>query len=157
MRLHAGQLHQKPGQRVLAQGVAHGAEQHALVVRHMAGYDPPAAAFVDGLVKAEPAVYVLMEKVEEITDGSISGRSLQISLSIGMAVSIGMAMIRVLTGLNIMWFLIPGYFISLLMAFMTPKIFTAIAFDSGGVASGPMTATFLLPLSTLRRKYSLSS
>ena len=97
------------------------------------------------IVKAEPAVYVLMEKVEEITDGSISGRSLQISLSIGMAVSIGMAMIRVLTGLNIMWFLIPGYFISLLMAFMTPKIFTAIAFDSGGVASGPMTATFLLP------------
>ena len=97
------------------------------------------------IVKAEPAVYVLMEKVEEITDGSISGRSLQISLSIGMAVSIGLAMVRVLTGLNIMWFLVPGYLISLIMAFMTPKIFTAIAFDSGGVASGPMTATFLLP------------
>ena len=97
------------------------------------------------IVKAEPAVYVLMEKVEEITDGSISGKSLQISLSIGMAVSIGISMIRVLTGLNIMWFLIPGYLISLLMAYMTPKIFTAIAFDSGGVASGPMTATFLLP------------
>lgn len=97
------------------------------------------------IVKAEPAVYVLMEKVEEITDGSISGRSLQISLSIGMAVSIGLSMIRVLTGINIMWFLIPGYLISLTMAFMTPKIFTAIAFDSGGVASGPMTATFLLP------------
>ena len=62
-----------------------------------------------------------------------------------MAVSIGLAMVRVLTGLNIMWFLVPGYLISLIMAFMTPKIFTAIAFDSGGVASGPMTATFLLP------------
>ena len=97
------------------------------------------------IVKAEPAVYVLMEKVEEITDGSISGRSLQISLSIGMAVSIGISMIRVLTGVNIMWFLVPGYLLSLLMAFITPKIFTAIAFDSGGVASGPMTATFLLP------------
>ena len=97
------------------------------------------------IVKAEPAVYVLMEKVEEITDGSISGKSLQVSLSIGMAVSIGMAMLRVLTGWNIMFFLVPGYVISLLMAFMTPKIFTAIAFDSGGVASGPMTATFLLP------------
>ncbi len=97
------------------------------------------------IVKAEPAVYVLMEKVEEITDGSISGKSLQISLSIGMAVSIGISMIRVITGLNIMWFLIPGYLISLIMAYMTPKIFTAIAFDSGGVASGPMTATFLLP------------
>ena len=97
------------------------------------------------IVKAEPAVYVLMEKVEEITDGSISGKALQISLSIGMAASIGLSMIRVLTGLNIMWFLIPGYLISLIMTFMTPKIFSAIAFDSGGVASGPMTATFLLP------------
>lgn len=97
------------------------------------------------IVKAEPAVYVLMEKVEEITDGSITGRSLQISLSIGMAVSIGISMVRVLTGWNIMLFLIPGYLISLIMAFITPKIFTAIAFDSGGVASGPMTATFLLP------------
>ena len=97
------------------------------------------------IVKAEPAVYVLMEKVEEITDGSISGRSLQISLSIGMAVSIGISMIRVLTGVNIMCFLVPGYLLSLFMAFITPKIFTAIAFDSGGVASGPMTATFLLP------------
>ena len=97
------------------------------------------------IVKAEPAVYVLMEKVEEITDGSISGASLQISLSIGMAVSIGISMLRVLTGWNIMLFLIPGYAASLLLAFMTPKIFTAIAFDSGGVASGPMTATFLLP------------
>ena len=86
-----------------------------------------------------------MEKVEEITDGSTSGKSLQVSLSIGMAVSIGMAMLRGLTGWNIMFFLVPGYVISLLMAFMTPKIFTAIAFDSGGVASGPMTATFLLP------------
>ena len=62
-----------------------------------------------------------------------------------MAVSIGISMIRVLTGVNIMLFLVPGYLLSLLMAFITPKIFTAIAFDSGGVASGPMTATFLLP------------
>ena len=97
------------------------------------------------IVKAEPAVYVLMEKVEEITEGSISGHSLQISLSIGMALSIGISMLRVLTGLNIMWFLVPGYAVAILMSFMTPKIFTAIAFDSGGVASGPMTATFLLP------------
>ena len=97
------------------------------------------------IVKAEPAVYVLMEKVEEITDGSISGKSLQISLSIGMAVSIGISMLRVLTGIPIMWFLIPGYVIALIMSFITPKLFTAIAFDSGGVASGPMTATFLLP------------
>ena len=69
-----------------------------------------------------------------------------LSLSCGVAVSLGLAMIRVLTGISIFWFLIPGYAVSLLLAFRVPKIFTAIAFDSGGVASGPMTATFLLPL-----------
>jgi len=66
-------------------------------------------------------------------------------LSIGVAVSVGLAMIRVLTGISILWFLVPGYFIALILTFFVPKLFTAIAFDSGGVASGPMTATFLLP------------
>ena len=98
------------------------------------------------IVKAEPAVYVLMKQVEELTDGAISGKAMQISLSIGVAVSIGLSMIRVLTGISILWFLIPGYAIALGLTFLVPKIFTAIAFDSGGVASGPMTATFLLPL-----------
>ena len=67
------------------------------------------------------------------------------SLSIGVAVSLGLAMIRVLTGISIFWFVIPGYALALILSFFVPKIFTAIAFDSGGVASGPMTATFLLP------------
>lgn len=98
------------------------------------------------IVKAEPAVYVLMHQVEELTSGDISGKSMQISLSIGVAVSVGISMIRVLTGVSIMYFLIPGYGIALLLTLFVPKIFTAIAFDSGGVASGPMTATFLLPL-----------
>ena len=98
------------------------------------------------IVKAEPAVYVLMKQVEELTDGAISGKAMQISLSIGVAVSVGLSMIRVLTGISILWFLIPGYAIALGLTFLVPKIFTAIAFDSGGVASGPMTATFLLPL-----------
>ena len=71
---------------------------------------------------------------------------MQISLSIGVAVSVGISMIRVLTGVSIMYFLLPGYGIALLLSLFVPKIFTAIAFDSGGVASGPMTATFLLPL-----------
>ena len=97
------------------------------------------------IVKAEPAVYVLMEQVEEITSGSISGKSMGISLSLGVAVSVGLAMIRVLTGISIFWFIIPGYVLALLLSFFVPKIFTAIAFDSGGVASGPMTAAFLLP------------
>ena len=98
------------------------------------------------IVKAEPAVYVLNKQVEEITDGAISARAMGTSLSIGVALSLGIAMIRVLTGISIMWFLIPGYAIALGISFFVPKIYTAIAFDSGGVASGPMTATFLLPL-----------
>ncbi len=98
------------------------------------------------IVRAEPAVQVLTKQVEEITNGSISQKAIGQSLSIGIAVSAGIAMLRILTGLNIMWFLIPGYAISLIMTFFVPQIFTGIAFDSGGVASGPMTATFLLPL-----------
>lgn len=97
------------------------------------------------IVKAEPAVYVLKEQVEEITSGAISGEAMGLSLSLGVAASIGFAMIRVLTGISIFWFILPGYFIALCLSFFVPKIFTAIAFDSGGVASGPMTATFLLP------------
>ncbi len=98
------------------------------------------------IVKAEPAVYVLNQQVEELTDGGISARAMGISLSVGVSLSVALAMIRVLTGIPIMYFLIPGYAIALGLSFLTPKIFTAIAFDSGGVASGPMTATFLLPL-----------
>ena len=70
---------------------------------------------------------------------------MQLSLSIGVSVSLALAMIRVISGISIMWFLIPGYVLALTLTFIGPKIFTAIAFDSGGVASGPMTATFLLP------------
>ena len=100
------------------------------------------------IVKAEPAVYVLMKQVEELTSGAISGATLQRSLSVGVSVSIGLAMIRVLTGISILYLIIPGYALALALSFAVPDIFTAIAFDSGGVASGPMTATFLLPLAT---------
>ncbi len=98
------------------------------------------------IVRAEPAVQVLTRQVEEVSNGSISQRSIQYSLSIGVAASVGIAMLRILTGISILWFLIPGYLISLVMTFFVPQIYTGIAFDSGGVASGPMTATFLLPL-----------
>lgn len=97
------------------------------------------------IVKAEPAVYVLMEQVEELTSGAIPGKAMGYSLSLGVAFSLGLAMIRVLTGISILWFLVPGYALALILTLFVPKIFTAIAFDSGGVASGPMTATFLLP------------
>lgn len=98
------------------------------------------------IVRAEPAVQVLARQVEEITNGSITGRSINLALSIGVAVSVGLAMLRILTGISIMWFLIPGYILSLTMTFFVPQMFTGVAFDSGGVASGPMTTTFLLPL-----------
>jgi len=97
------------------------------------------------IVLAEPAVFVLTKQVEEITSGAISGKAMGLSLSLGVATSLGLAMIRVLTGISIMWFIIPGYAVALILTLFVPKIFTAIAFDSGGVASGPMTATFLLP------------
>ncbi len=97
------------------------------------------------IVKAEPAVYVLTKQVEEITSGAISAKAMGMALSLGVAASVGLAMIRVLTGISILYFIVPGYFIALILTFFVPKLFTAIAFDSGGVASGPMTATFLLP------------
>lgn len=97
------------------------------------------------IVKAEPAVHVLNKQVEDLTAGSIPAKAMGLSLSIGVAISLALAMIRVLTGISVMYFLIPGYVLALAMSFFCPKIFTSIAFDSGGVASGPMTATFLLP------------
>lgn len=98
------------------------------------------------IVAAEPAVHVLNKQVYDMTEGMIPPKAMSISLSVGVAVSVGLAMIRVLTGIHIMWLLIPGYGLALAMSFFVPPMFTAIAFDSGGVASGPMTAAFLLPL-----------
>ena len=98
------------------------------------------------IVKAEPAVYVLNKQVEEVTDGAISASTMGAALSAGVSLSVGLAMVRVLTGISILWFLIPGYAFAIGISFVVPKLYTAIAFDAGGVASGPMTATFLLPL-----------
>ena len=97
------------------------------------------------IVLAEPAVFVLTKQVEELSSGAISAKAMGLSLSVGVSLSIGIAMLRVLTGIPIMWFILPGYAVALILSFFVPKLFTAIAFDSGGVASGPMTATFLLP------------
>ena len=100
------------------------------------------------IVKAEPAVYVLMRQVEELTSGAVSGKMLQLSLSVGVSASVGLAMFRVLTGIPILYLVVPGYLLALGLTFAVPGMFTGIAFDSGGVASGPMTATFLLPFAT---------
>lgn len=98
------------------------------------------------IVSAEPAVHVLKQQVEDVTEGAIKGKSMGLALAFGVALSVGLAMLRVITGISIWYIIIPGYLFSIIMTFFVPPIFTAIAFDSGGVASGPMTATFLLPL-----------
>ena len=98
------------------------------------------------IIRAEPAVHVLNRQVEEMSAGAVSEKAMGISLSAAIAVANGLALVRVLTGINILWFLVPGYVLALVLSFFVPKMFTAIAFDSGGVASGPMTATFMLPL-----------
>ena len=98
------------------------------------------------VVAAEPAVHVLKKQVEEITQGAIPGKALSVSLAIGVALSIGLSMARIYFDFPLMYILIPGYVIAIALTFFVPEIFTAIAFDSGGVASGAMTASFVLPL-----------
>lgn len=103
--------------------------------------------FVLGLVVvlAEPAVHVLNKQVEEITQGAVSKKSMMIALSIGVGLSICLSVVRIIFSFSILYYLIPGYLLSLGLSFFVPKIYTAIAFDSGGVASGPLTSTFILP------------
>lgn len=96
------------------------------------------------IISAEPAVGVLEKQIEQVSAGAIPGRAIKLSLSVAIALAMGIAMLRVMTGISIMWFLVPGYAIALGLSFFVPDIYTAIAFDSGGVASGPMTATFML-------------
>ena len=105
------------------------------------------AGFILGLVVvlAEPAVHVLNKQVEEITNGTVSKTSMMIALSVGVGLSICLSVIRIIFGFSILYYLIPGYLLSLGLSFFVPRIYTAIAFDSGGVASGPLTSTFILP------------
>lgn len=105
-------------------------------------------AFIIGMVVvlAEPAVHVLNNQVSEITGGEVSRNQMMAALSIGVGVSIGLSIIRVYFGFSLLYYLIPGYAISLGLSFLVPKLYTAIAFDSGGVASGPLTSSFILPM-----------
>lgn len=96
-------------------------------------------------VLAEPAVHVLNKQVEEITNKAITKKSMLIALSVGVGLSLGLSMLRIVLDFSILYYLVPGYFISLVLSLFVPKIYTAIAFDSGGVASGPLTSTFILP------------
>ena len=98
------------------------------------------------IVSAEPAVALLNEQIEKITEGTISKKLMNTTIAIGVSIAIAISMTRVLTGIPIKWFLVIGYMIALLLTIITPKVFTMIAFDSGGAVSGPMTTSFLLPL-----------
>lgn len=106
----------------------------------------PIGALIGSLiVLAEPAVHVLNRQVEQLTGGAISRKNMLVVFVISMAIAVALSMLRVATGISIWWIIVPVYVVALALTFFVPKIFTAIAFDSGGVASGPMTATFLLP------------
>lgn len=98
------------------------------------------------VVAAEPAVHVLNKQVERMSAGAISSSSMKKGLCIGVCVAIGLAMMRILTGISILYILIPGYVLALGLTFFTPPLYTGIAFDSGGVASGAMVSSFVLPM-----------
>ncbi len=98
------------------------------------------------VVSAEPAVAVLSRQVYDMTAGAVSQKALKQCLSAGVAISVGLAMTRVILRIPVMYFLAPGYALAMLLMIFSPPVFTSIAFDSGGVASGPMTAAFLLPM-----------
>lgn len=126
-----------PAGRMIGAVIASGDHKYLLIpIGMLMGY------FV---VSAEPAVHSLKKQVVEVTNGAISQQSVGYALSIGVAVSVGISMLRVLTGIPVLPFLIVGYVISIVISFFVPAIYTGIAFDSGGVASGPMTTTFMLP------------
>ena len=107
-----------------------------------------AFAFIIGMVVvlAEPAVHVLNTQVEEVTNGTVTRGQMLAALSVGVGLSIGLSVLRLLLGFSLLYYLIPGYLLSLGLSFFVPKLYTAIAFDSGGVASGPLTSSFILPM-----------
>ena len=126
-----------PAGRLIGAGIAASRTKFLLI--------PAGALMGYFVVSAEPAVHSLKKQVAEVTNGAIGQNAIGIALSIGVACSVGISMLRVLTGIPILPILIVGYVISLVITFFVPPIYTGIAFDSGGVASGPMTSTFILP------------
>lgn len=121
---------------VLGESLALGKNKYLLI--------PLSMVFGWFIISAEPAVAVLEKQIEEVSAGAISKSAIKLSLSAAIAAAMGLSMLRVVTGISILWFLVPGYLAALTLSFFVPDIYTAIAFDSGGVASGPMTATFML-------------
>ena len=100
------------------------------------------------VVLAEPAIHVLNSQVEEVTGGMVSRKAMVTGLCIGVGAAISLSVVRIIFDFSLVYYIIPGYVISLALSFFVPPVYTAIAFDSGGVASGPMTSGFILPFAT---------
>ena len=98
------------------------------------------------VVLAEPAIHVLNAQVEDVTGGLVNRRAMMVGLCIGVGTALALSMLRILFDFSLIYYVVPGYFIALMLSLVVPPVYTAIAFDSGGVASGPMTSGFLLPL-----------
>lgn len=152
IRIGVGLIYTLIGLSIFLTGVNLGFMPAGIVIgREIASLDyrwvllPLGAVLGFFVVYAEPAVHVLNKQVEDITNGAISRKMMMAGLSLGVSIALILSIIRILTGWSIWYFLLPGYALALALTFFTPKIFTAIAFDSGGVASGTMTAAFLLP------------
>ena len=100
------------------------------------------------VVLAEPAIHVLNQQVEDVTSGAITRRAMITGLCVGVGAAIALSVVRIIFDFSLVYYVIPGYFISLGLSLFVPRVYTAIAFDSGGVASGPMTSGFILPFAT---------
>ena len=98
------------------------------------------------VVLAEPAIHVLNAQVEDVTGGLVNRRAMMVGLCIGVGTALALSMLRIVFDFSLIYYVVPGYFIALMLSLVVPPVYTAIAFDSGGVASGPMTATFMLQL-----------
>lgn len=104
-------------------------------------------AFILGVVTilAEPAVHVLTHQIEEVTSGYVRRRAVFISLAVGVGTAVALSVVRILVPEIQLWhYLLPGYILCIVLMFVTPKLFVGIAFDAGGVATGPVTATFIM-------------
>src|SRR5574344_513773 len=108
------------------------------------------AVLVGGLfalfgVLAEPAVHVLVQQIETLSEGTIKSKQVLLVMALSIGGGVALAIVRAHFGFSILWYMVPGYVIALALTFVVPKIYTSIAFDSGGVASGPMASTFVMP------------
>jgi hypothetical protein len=154
LRIGIGVIFTFAGLVIFLTGVNVGFMPIGYKIGHALGSGHPALMISFGLVigvlvvLAEPAIHVLNSQVEEVTGGLVRKKSMMLGLCIGVGAAIALSMARIVFDFSLVYYVVPGYFISLALSLFVPPVYTAIAFDSGGVASGPMTSGFILPLAT---------